>query len=35
MSDSAPDYVGLYTKELQGDFYGADYYWPPHQTLKE
>ena len=29
MSDSAPDYVGLYAKELQGDFYGADYYRPP------
>jgi len=29
MSGSAPDYLGLYTKELQGDFYGADYYRPP------
>jgi len=29
MSDSTPDYVGLYDKELQGDFYGPDYYRPP------
>jgi len=29
MSDSAPDYAGLYRQELQGDFYGADYYRPP------
>lgn len=29
MSISAPDYDGLYQTELQGDFYGADYYRPP------
>lgn len=29
MSDSAPDYAGLYRQELQGEFYGADYYRPP------
>ncbi len=29
MSESAPDYVALYNRELQGDFYGPDYYRPP------
>lgn len=29
MSNSAPDYNDLYRSELQGNFYGADYYRPP------
>ena len=33
MSDSNPDYLGLYEKELQGDFYGADYYRPPRSDI--
>lgn len=33
MSEAAPDYNGLYTRELQGDFYGADYYRPPHSDI--
>jgi len=33
MSDSNPDYLGLYEKGLQGDFYGADYYRPPRSDI--
>jgi len=33
MSDSNPDYIALYEKELQGDFYGADYYRPPRSAI--
>ena len=29
MTADAPDYGALYRKDLQGDFYGADYYRPP------
>lgn len=29
MTAEAPDYAALYGRDLQGDFYGADYYRPP------
>ena len=29
MTPDAPDYAALYRRDLQGDFYGADYYRPP------
>jgi hypothetical protein len=33
MTGDAPDYGGLYERELQGDFYGADYYRPPSSDI--
>jgi SAM-dependent methyltransferase len=33
MTPAEPDYRGLYARELQGDFYGADYYRPPSSAV--
>ena len=31
--DSKPDYLGIYLRELQGDFYGPDYYRHPQSEI--
>jgi SAM-dependent methyltransferase len=31
--DSKPDYLGIYQRELQGDFYGPDYYRHPQSEI--
>ena len=33
MTPGAPDYAALYRAELQGEFYGADYYRPPASDI--
>ena len=34
MTADAPDYAALYRNELQGDFYGPDYYRPPASDIE-